>query len=319
MQKRRPDLAVTLPNLHAGTTIAPGAPILWKDPGDVAGLDFAGGPGRRDGAPQPPFVFHEEEGGGTSPKILVRDANKREWSMKWGEEVKAEVFATRLLWAVGYMTEPSYYVAEGIVDSVGALKRASPFIDRHGRFRNARLELRDPHYYPVRGENWTFRSVAKSPEFAGLKIMLMLVSNWDIKDARSSDPDPNTSVMRRELPDGSVETHYIINDWGATMGRWGSISTRSKWDCDGYKSQTPDFVKGVENGHVRFGWDGKRRDDVAGGINVEDVRWLLQYLGSVTDDQLRSGLAASGASKDEQACYVSAIRARITQLGTIAR
>jgi hypothetical protein len=308
-----------VPALANDATIrAGGSPLLWRDPGDVASLDLAGGAGGSQGAPAPPFVFREEEMGGTSPKVLVKDANGRMWSVKWGEEAKAEVLATRLLWAVGYIVEPSYFVRTGNIDSVGALTRAGPMIDSSGNFNNARFELRDPKYYPVRGENWTFNSVAKYPQFTGLKIMLMLVSNWDVKDASSSDPDPNTSVMKKELDNGGHEIHYLINDWGATMGRWGGIASRTKWDCSGYATQSKDFVKGVKNGYVEFGWEGKRAEDVAKGIRAGEVPWLMMYLGKLTDEQIRAAAQASGAAPDETACYTRAVRERIEQLRKVA-
>ena len=240
------------------------------------------------------------------------------WSVKWGEEAKAEVFATRLLWAAGYITEPSYFVPSGNIDGVGALTRANRLIDSKGNFQNARFELRDPRYYPVRGENWTFKSVARFPQFTGLKIMLMLVSNWDVKDARSSDPDTNTAVMKRELANGVHEIHYIINDWGATMGRWGAIASRSKWDCRGYASQSDDFVKGVKNGFVEFGWEGKRTDDIAKGIRPGEVKWLMLYLGKLTDEQIRAAAEASGATPEETICFTKAVRERIEQLRKVA-
>ena len=74
----------------------------------------------------------------------MTDANKRVWSVKWGEETKPEVFATRLVWALGYYVEPSYFVKSGQIDSVGALKRAGQLIDKDGNFQGARFELRDP-------------------------------------------------------------------------------------------------------------------------------------------------------------------------------
>jgi hypothetical protein len=309
---------VALTGAQLAFAVDANAPILWRDPGDVAKLDLAGGPAGRDGAPAPPFVFREEEFGGTSAKVLVKDANKRTWSVKWGEEVKSEVFATRLLWAVGYITEPSYYVKSGHIDSVGALTRAKSAIDSQGNFHDARFELRDPKYYPVRGENWTFKNIARFPQFTGLKIMLMLVSNWDVKDARSSDPDTNTAVMKKELDNGGVEIHYMINDWGATMGRWGAIATRSKWDCKGYAAQTKNFVKGVKNDFVEFGWEGKRADDIAKGIRAGDVPWLMLYLGKLTDEQIRAALEASGATAEETQCFGPAVRDRIEQLRKVS-
>lgn len=261
-----------------------------------------------------PFRFQEEEEGGTTPKVLVRDASKRLWSVKWGDEVKAEPFATRLLWAVGYLVEPSYYVAHGIITDVGALTRAGSKIDHQGNFSAARFELRDPNYRPVPNENWAVQDMPVSPQIAGLKIMMMLVSNWDLKDARSGRPDSNTSVMKRELPDGTVRKEYVINDWGGTMGRWGNLATRSKWDCKGYAAQTEKFVRRVEGDRVEFGFTAAQGRDVRSRITVADVRWLMRYLGQITDNQLRDGLAASGATRSETECFVRAVRGRIEQL-----
>jgi hypothetical protein len=50
------------------------------------------------------------------------------------------------------------------------------------------------------------------------------------------------------------------------------------------------------------------------GVTPADVRWLLQYLGRVTDAQLRDGLIASGASESETEKYVQGLRQRIQAL-----
>ena len=73
------------------------------------------------------------------------------------------------------------------------------------------------------------------------------------------------------------------------------------------------------DGLVQFGYAGQRTEDVAAGISVDDVTWLLQYLGKVTDAQLRAGLVSSGASAEEQAIFATALRARITQLQDVVR
>jgi hypothetical protein len=51
---------------------------------------------------------------------------------------------------------------------------------------------------------------------------------------------------------------------------------------------------------------------------VGDVRWLSSYLGRVTDGQLREGLFASGATREEADCFTRALRERIRQLGRVA-
>src|SRR5437773_618966 len=67
-----------------------GTPMIWRDPGDVAELDFEGGPGGRAQAPKPPYTFIDENLSGTNPKIDVRDADDVKWSVKFGDEVHAE-------------------------------------------------------------------------------------------------------------------------------------------------------------------------------------------------------------------------------------
>src|SRR5262245_60071150 len=81
---------------------------IWRDPGAVESLDLAAGPGGRDGAPEPPFVFLEEHLGGSQPCASVRDRRGRVWRVKWGHEVQVETLATRLVWAAGYYVEICY-------------------------------------------------------------------------------------------------------------------------------------------------------------------------------------------------------------------
>lgn len=79
--------------------------MIWRDPGDVSGLDLAAGPGGRDGRPAPPFAFLEEHLTGSQPCVSVRDGRGCVWRVKWGAEVNVEALATRLAWAAGYFVE----------------------------------------------------------------------------------------------------------------------------------------------------------------------------------------------------------------------
>src|SRR6185436_7352528 len=51
--------------------------VIWRDPGDVPGLDMVNGPGGPDGAPQAPFRFAEEHLTGSQPCVAVVDAHGR--------------------------------------------------------------------------------------------------------------------------------------------------------------------------------------------------------------------------------------------------
>ena len=76
---------------------------------------------------------------------------------------------------------------------------------------------------------------------------------------------------------------FLVTDWGASMGKWGNFFTREKWDCDGYAKQTPEFIKEVEDGAVKFGFTGKHDDRFKEHIGVRDVRWIMQYVGRLRD------------------------------------
>jgi hypothetical protein len=291
-------------------------PSIWHDPGAVEKLDFANGPGGFANAPKPPFTFLEEDTGGTNPKIKVKDKAGQTWGVKWGEEVHSEAFASRLAWAAGYWVEPTYFVSSGRIDGVKGLGRAKKHVASDGSFSNARFELKEKGIKKQTGEEswrWDRNPFVGTREENGLKILIMLTSNWDPKDQR--DDSSNTAIYTVKK---TGEIRYVFSDWGATMGKWGGYFKREKWDCAGYTTQTAKFVTGVENGMVRFGYDGKRASEIRSGIRTSHVAWLLRYIGRITDAQIGAGLRASGATAQEVGCFTTAFRDRINQLRRVA-
>lgn len=296
--------------------------LIWKDPGDVAAFDFTYGPGGADLIPQGPFRFIEAPQGGTSPKVTVSDKNDRVWAVKFGVEAPAETFSMRLAWAAGYWVQPTYLVVNGRIlnaESLEVTDRARPYINRQtGAFVAGRFQLRDKESpKPMEGDGWDWN---KNPfrgtrELNGLKILMLLTSNWDPKDADQGGGS-NTAIFDATQHDGQL--YYVFTDWGATMGRWGNLATRDKWDCSGYAKQSRDFIKAVNGNVIEWGYSGKKKRDIAEGLTVDDVRWLMQYLGRLTDEQLRAGLLASGADEKELECYQHAIRDRLAQLQYVA-
>jgi len=166
--------------------------------------------------------------------------------------------------------------------------------------------------------SWVNNPFRDTPQLNGLKIVMMLVSDWDNKDARDVDRDTNLGIFEEQSPMGLPRYMYLVADWGGSMGKWGNVATRDKWDAKGFASQTPDFVKGVHNGLVDFGYQGQRTRDQVDNIRVSDVQWVLKYLGAITDDQIRKGLAASGATPQEMDTFAAALRDRIEQLKRVA-
>jgi hypothetical protein len=141
---------------------------------------------------------------------------------------------------------------------------------------------------------------------------MMLLSNWDGKDARDG-AESNTAVFLK--PASQPPTYlYSFTDWGSSLGSWGGFFKRDKWDAPGYARQTRVFVKGVENGKVLWGYSGKHSEDVSAGIRISDVQWLLPYLSRITDEQMRSGFLASGATPAAAESFTRSIQDRIAQL-----
>jgi len=293
--------------------------VLWQSPGAITVHDWIWGAGGEAKAPQPPFAFVDEDFHGTNPKIRVRDAKGVQWTVKFGGENHGDVFSSRLLYALGYLTQPTYYAESGTITGLHDLKRARPFVARDGSFHFARFKLRNHKALaPVDGDAWSWNEnpFVGTPELNGLKILMMLTSNWDAKDARDGQGS-NTAIYSKPGKDAN-RRFYAFDDWGASMGKWGGFFERDKWDPEGYQAQTKDFVRSAPGGRIEWGYRGKHDQDITQGISVDDVRWLLRYLSRVTDEELRAGLRASGATEEEIAIYARSVRERIAQLQSLA-
>ncbi len=308
---------------------------IWRDPGNVQRRNLGGGPGE---PPLRPFRFIEEHDTGSQPTVSVRDARNREWRVKWGSEVRTETFGTRLAWALGYFAEQTHFVAEGEISGAHDLRRAKACIDERGGFREGRFELTgEPDvvkHFDAHGWAWNDNPFVGTRELNGLKILMMLVSNWDNKDVRDVARGSNTAIF--EHPFDSIatsptsrsrsgsstrarEARYLIIDWGAALGAWGSnVVQRGRWDPDAYAAQNELFVTGLDGDIVHWGYQGQRTTDLTYDITREDVRWFYALAGQLTDDQLRGGFRASGATDAEVEQFTAAIRGRMETLRSVA-
>ena len=325
---------------------------IWRDPGDVGKRDLAAGPGE---PPRPPFTFIEEHDTGSHPCVSVSDATGRVWRVKWGSEVRTETFGTRLAWALGYFAEETHFLPEGEIHDARELRRAKSLIDER-RFTEARFELSESgvvRHFDAHSWAWNDNPFVGTHELNGLKILMMLVSNWDNKDVRDVARGSNTAIF--EHPFDSIatsstsrsrsgsstphsrsgsstsrsrsgsstphsrslatEARYLIIDWGAALGAWGSnIVQRGRWDPKAYAEQSANFITGVDGEVVQWGYQGQRTADLTENITRDDVRWFYRLAGQLTDEQLRDGFLASGATPDEAGYFTAAMRARIEKL-----
>ena len=294
---------------------------IWRDPGEVGQRDLGNGPGE---PPQPPFQFIEEHDTGSQPCVSIRDAGGREWRVKWGPEVRTETFGTRLAWALGFFSEQTHFISEGEIVGATDLRRARNCIDEQCRFTEARFELSEAgvaKHFDAHSWAWNDNPFVGTHELNGLKILMMLISNWDNKDVRDVARGSNTAIFEYPLDSTarSVEARYLIIDWGAALGAWGSnIVQRGRWDVSAFAAQNEQLITGIDGELVTWGYQGQRTADMTENITRADVRWFSRLAGQLTDEQLREGFLASGATPDEAGYFTAALRARIEKLREVA-
>jgi hypothetical protein len=293
---------------------------IWHEVHTEDANDLRYGPGGSAGVPAPPFEFVEELMTGSHPCVSVRDATRRLWRVKWGDEAKPEAFCVRFAAACGYFAEVTHYVASGHIEGVTMLTRARPLIGEDGSFTEARFELEDRSVrmrFDEYSWAWHDNPFAGTRQLDGLKIVVMVLSNWDSKDRRDVSRGSNTAIFEYPVSRFASEARYLITDWGGAMGKWGAtVVSRGRWDVAGFEAQTPGFVAAVHDGVVDFGYQGQR-SEIGRAIPVAHVRWFYRKAHRITERALRMGLLASGATDEEATRFARALMARIEALGRV--
>jgi hypothetical protein len=269
---------------------------MWQRPANIKARDLFLGPGGPEMRPDlRRITFVEEDKGGYSKKYRVRDASGREWSAKIGKEAQAETAAVRLLWAIGYVTEVNYLAPE--VEIVGK-----------GRFRNVRFEARPDNVKRLDEWKWDKNPFIDTREFRGLKVMMALINNWDIKDS-------NNEILLVRGRNGN-ELRYIISDLGATFGKSSNMPvfwrlTRSRNEPKDYRKAR--FVDEVEDNLVDFHYNGKR-NGLFNDITVSDAAWVGDLLSQLSNKQLRDAFRAANYTPNEIDLLTSEVRERANEL-----
>ena len=272
-----------------------GTPVLWRAPQDIESRDLllgAGGTAMKPDLSRVTFV--EEKKGGWSTKYRVKDGKGVEWVAKLSKEAQPETASNRLLWAIGYETEIVYLVPE--LEIVGK-----------GTFKNVKLEARPKDVKRTEFWLWANNPFLGKPEFQGLKIMMVFINNWDMKD-------DNNAILATKGKTNS-ERRYIISDLGATFGKTGGIFSRSRNKPSDYVKS--EFVKGVKGNKIELSYSGKN-GKLFDDITVSDAKWLAGLLGRLSDDQIRDAFRAANYTNEEVEMLAGAVRARINTLDNLS-
>lgn len=297
-------------------------PVLWHDPGNIAAKDLYYGQGGDEKLPKAPYVFEDEDKGGTSPKLDLRDANGKKWHIKVSEESQPEVVASRLLWAVGYYANDDYCIPDAQVQGM-KMSRGNGDIKK-GHLVNARFSHKPDNQKKIAIWKWDDNPFYGTREFNGLRVMMAVMNNWDLKDV-------NNSVYRDKKNNRQI---FLVNDVGATFGTNGLswTKTKSKGNIASYKESK--FIQRLTDTEVDFATPKaptgmtiltlgattktylKRNalDWIGNNIPRADARWMGSLLGQLTHQQLMDAFRAGNFPPDVAVEYVTIIENRIQEL-----
>jgi hypothetical protein len=297
-------VALLIPSIETGLAqqkkkkkAAPtGTPILWSKPTDISSRNLFLGPGGTSMRPDLRRIkFIKEEKGGYSKKYRVRDGSGREWVVKIGKEAQSETSAIRLLWGVGYLTEVNYLVPRVTIPGKGT-------------FTNVRFEARPDEWDRVGEWKWKRNPFVSTPEYQGLKIMMALINNWDLKDS-------NNVIVQTRTSRGN-ELRYVISDLGATFGHASTTPifwriTRSRNNPKNYAKS--EFLEKVKGNRVVLHFGGKNRG-LMKDITIDDAIWMGTWLAQLSDRQVRDAFRAANYSPDQVDLLTRTVRVRTNEL-----
>lgn len=273
-----------------------GTPVMWRAPEDIEQRNLLLGAGGDEMKPDiSRLTFIRDQTGGYSKKYRVKDAQGHEWVAKIGKEAQSDTAANRLLWALGYETEIAYLVPKAKIEG-------------KGDFENVRLEARPESVKRTGNWMWENNPFMDKPEFKALKILMIMINNWDMKD------DNNEILASRGDTTGG-ELRYIISDLGGSFGKTGGFFSRSRNEPGDY--QKSEFIKKVNGDKIDFNYGGKNQK-LFENLTVADAQWLANWLKRLSDDQIKDAFRAANYTPEEVDTLTAAFRARANALANPA-
>jgi hypothetical protein len=272
-----------------------GTPVMWTNPTDIARRNLLLGAGGESMKPDiSKIIFVEDKPGGYSKKYVVKDAKGNEWVAKIGKEAQTDTAGNRLIWAIGYESEIAYLIPKLTIEG-------------KGEFENVRLEARPKNV--KRNGNWMWENnpFMNAQEFKGLKIFMLMINNWDMKD------DNNEILASKDQPTGG-KLRYIISDLGATFGKTGGFFSRTRNESEDYAKAV--FIEKVTGNNITFKYDGKNQK-LFENLTIADARWLGNLVKRLSDEQFKDAFRSANYSAAEVDQLASAFRARANSLLTV--
>ncbi len=310
------------------TITGSGSAVVWRNPSDMASRNLLYGSGGKQGEPRPTFTFVKEDLDGTNPKFDIRDQDGVKWKVKLGDEARPETVASRLLWAVGYFTNDDYFLSDlRVEDMPRHLHRGQHLVEPGGLMHNVRLK-KDPKGKKIGVWQWRHNPFTGTRELNGLRVMMALINNWDLKN--------QNNVVYEENDGGNSEGSqqiYMVSDLGATFGSPGRAWPRAKSRGNLAVFSHSKFIKKVTPNYVDF--DAPARPALVYSIGLTqfimrlrlrwigkqvpraDAKWMGQLLAQLSPDQIRDAFRAAGYSPQEVEVVTKVVQSRIAELNKL--
>ena len=224
--------------------------------------------------------------------------------------------ASRLVWAVGYHASEDYFVPDLQVQGMPArLHGGQQLVGPGGMVHNVRLKREDEK--KIGAWEWRDGPFSNTREFNGLRTLMAVIHNWDLKDENNA------------IYDHGGERIFTISDLGASFGCAGRCwPGETKGNLEKYRKsrfirrltgdtvsfQTPadpsylyvfsakEFVS-----RVRIEWIGRN-------IPRADAKWMGNLLARLSPQQIHDAFRAAGYSPQEVDEFANVLSGRIGAL-----
>jgi hypothetical protein len=278
--------------------IPAGKPLLWQEPVDIATRNLYWGPGGERLQPDlSKLTLIEEKESSGSIKYRVKDGSDREWIVKIGGEVRSETATSRIVWAAGYYTDATYLMPRIEIEGKGS-------------FENAKFEARPKGIKRLDEWLWDNNPFVGTQELQGLKLLLVLIDNWDIKN------ENNEMLFVKSAEN---ELRYIVSDFdtkydrtGKSPSLWYPVNDASKLE----QALRTKLVASVKDGLLVLDYSGRHKERLC-DISLEQVRWLTKYISRLSDQQIQEACRAGNYTAAEAQAITKMLRARITELTSL--
>jgi len=209
---------------------------------------------------------------------------------------------------------------DGVPDD---LKRGRNLVGADGTIHAVRLKRHIEGEKNIGEWKWRDDPFSDTRELNGLKVMMALINNWDLKDA-------NNKIYGGK---GNKEQLYMVSDLGASFGT-SNLSipfSQSKGNLTSYEHSK--FIRKIAPGYVDFRTPGPpsliyafsprpylRRvglDNLLHHIPRDDARWIGHLLAGLSADQIRDAFRAAGYTTEQIDGFTNVIRERISELNNL--